>query len=96
MQITRYIDGQIPARSQGLTKKGFATHHRPGGRKWAICSQQGHTEGSLYNSSDSFLANSSAFLALKQKNGHRGGAAIGFKACVRFQYNCIDICTDSS
>ena len=41
--------------SQGLTEKGFATHHRPGGRRWAIRSQQGHTEGSL--------------LALKQRAG---------------------------
>ena len=36
MQSACYIDGQIPARSQGLTEKGFATHHRPGGKRWAI------------------------------------------------------------
>ena len=69
MQSTRHVDGQIPARSQGLTEKGFATHHRPGGRRWAIRSQQGHTEGSLYGSSHRSSANSSALLALKQKAG---------------------------
>ena len=69
MQSTRHVDGKIPARSQGLTEKSFATHHRPGGRRWAIHSQQSHTEGSLYGSSHRSLANLSALLALKQKTG---------------------------
>ena len=70
MQSTRHVDGQIPARSQGLTEKGFATHHRPGGRRWAIRSQQGHTEGSLCRlTGHNSPASSSALLALKQRVG---------------------------
>ena len=73
MQSTCHIDGQIPARSQGLTEKRFATHHKPSGKRWAIHSQQGYTEVSLYGSSHRFLANLSALLALKQKTGIKVG-----------------------
>ena len=69
MQSICHVDGQIPARSQSLTEKRFATYHRPGGRRWVIRSQQGYIKGSLYSFSHSFSANSSALWALKQKTG---------------------------
>ena len=49
--------------------KRFAIH-QSGQKRWAIHSQHGHTEGSLYSSSDhNFPAHSSALLALKQRVG---------------------------
>ena len=67
MQSTYHVNGQIPARLQSWTENGFAIYHRPGGRRYAIRSQQGHIEGSLYGFSHRFSANTSALLALKQK-----------------------------
>ena len=62
--------------------KEFATYHRLDGRRWAIRSQQGYTKGSLYGSSHSFLANSSALLALKQKAGMEVGPPFDSKRVV--------------
>ena len=69
-----------------------------GGKRWAIRSQHGHTEGFVYCLSDHISpANSSAFLALKQgveMKAYVGRVAIEFKACGRSQCSFVDICTE--
>ena len=57
----------MPTKADG---KEFDIPYRPGGRRWAMHSQQSHTEGFLYSlSGHNSLANLSALLALKQRVG---------------------------